>query len=76
LTLRTACIGVGHLGRQHARIHAALAAEGKTDFVAVCDLDEATARRVASERETGWTTDWRTLAGRVDAVSQIGRAHV
>ncbi len=27
--LRTAVIGVGHLGRQHARIHAALAAEGK-----------------------------------------------
>ncbi len=69
MTLRTACIGVGHLGRQHARIHAALAAEGKTNFVAVCDLDETTARNVASEREAAWTTDWRSLAGRVDAVS-------
>ncbi|PYS96418.1 MAG: oxidoreductase, partial [Acidobacteria bacterium] len=37
--LRTAVIGVGHLGRQHARIHAALAAEGKSSFVAVCDIN-------------------------------------
>lgn len=69
MTLRTAVIGVGHLGRQHARIHAALAAEGQTQFVGVCDLEEATARSIASERETEWTTDWRTLVGRVDAVS-------
>jgi len=69
MTLRTAAIGTGHLGRQHARIHAALAAEGRAEFVAVCDADEATARRVASERETEWTTDWRSLVGRVDAVS-------
>ncbi|HEY0080008.1 MAG TPA: Gfo/Idh/MocA family oxidoreductase [Pyrinomonadaceae bacterium] len=69
MTLRTAVIGVGHLGRQHARIHAALAAEGKSRLVCVCDIDEATARNIASERETDWTIDWRTLPGRVDAVS-------
>jgi predicted dehydrogenase len=62
-------IGVGHLGRQHARIHAALAAEGRSEFISVCDLEEGTARAIASERETAWTTDWRTLVGRVDAVS-------
>ncbi|HEX8180554.1 MAG TPA: Gfo/Idh/MocA family oxidoreductase [Pyrinomonadaceae bacterium] len=67
--LRTAVIGTGHLGRQHARIHAALAAEGRAAFVAACDIDEATARAVASERGADWTCDWRTLAGRVDAVS-------
>jgi predicted dehydrogenase len=69
MPLRTAVIGVGHLGRQHARIHAALASEGQTQFVSVCDLDEATARNIAAERETEWTTDWRTLPGRCDAVS-------
>ncbi|MDX6270577.1 MAG: hypothetical protein QOD28_1800 [Acidobacteriota bacterium] len=69
MTLRTAAIGTGHLGRQHARIHAALAAEGRAHFVAVCDADEATARRVAAEREIEWTIDWRSLIGRVDAVS-------
>jgi hypothetical protein len=69
VTLRTAVIGVGHLGRQHARVHAALAAENRSRFVAACDINEETARGVASERGTRWTTDWRTLAGEVDAVS-------
>lgn len=69
MPLRTAVIGVGHLGRQHARVHAALAAEGRSSFIAACDLDEATAREVANERDAEWTTDWRTLVGRVDAVS-------
>jgi predicted dehydrogenase len=69
VTLRTACIGVGHLGRQHARIHAALAAEGRSRFVAVCDLSDTTAREIALERECEWTTDWRSLVGRIDAVS-------
>ncbi|HEX8070802.1 MAG TPA: Gfo/Idh/MocA family oxidoreductase [Pyrinomonadaceae bacterium] len=67
--LRTAVIGTGHLGRQHARLHAALARAGRARFVAACDLIEATARAVAAERETEWTCDWRTLLGRVDAVS-------
>ncbi|MBA3768337.1 MAG: Gfo/Idh/MocA family oxidoreductase [Acidobacteria bacterium] len=69
MTLRTAVIGVGHLGRQHARIHAALAARGGSRFVSACDLSEETAREVARERDTDWTTDWRTLMGRCDAVS-------
>jgi predicted dehydrogenase len=67
--LRTAVIGVGHLGAQHARLHAALATEGACDFVSVCDLDEARAHGVAAERKTQSTTDWRTLRGTVDAVS-------
>jgi len=69
MSLRTAVIGVGSLGRQHARIHSALAAEGPSQFVAVCDLNEETARSVSEERNTEWTTDWRELLGRVDAVS-------
>ena len=69
MTLRTAVIGVGHLGTQHARIHAALAAEGVSQFVSVCDVDEARARNAAAERRTSSITDWRTLVGNVDAVS-------
>lgn len=69
MTLRTAVVGVGHLGRQHARIHSDLAAEGVTRFAFVCDLDEKTARDIASERKVEWSTDWRRLIGRVDAVS-------
>ena len=67
--LRTAVIGAGSLGRQHARIHAALAAEGRSQFTSVCDLNEETARNVSSERKTEWTTDWRDLIGRIDAAS-------
>jgi predicted dehydrogenase len=68
MTLRTAVIGVGHLGKQHARIHANLASEGISQFVSICDLNEATARLVSEERGTTWTTNWRNLVGQVDAV--------
>ena len=69
MLLRTAVIGVGHLGRQHARIHAALAAEGLTEFVSVCDVNEKTAQAIAAERQVEWSSNWLKLIGRVDAVS-------
>ncbi len=69
MTLRTAVIGVGHLGKQHARIHSVLSDEGLLEFIYACDLNEETARAVAGERRVEWTTDWRQLIGRVDAVS-------
>src|SRR5262249_29677630 len=69
MTLRTAVIGAGHLGREHARIHSTLAAEGACDFVFVCDLNRETAARIANERRVEWTTDWREMLQRVDAVS-------
>jgi predicted dehydrogenase len=69
MSFRTAVIGVGSLGRQHARIHATLASEGAAQFIAVCDLNEETARTIADERQVEWTKDWRELIGRVDAVS-------
>jgi predicted dehydrogenase len=69
VSLRTAVIGVGHLGRQHARLHAALAAEGLSQFVFVCDQNPETARAIADERNVAWNTDWHELLGKVDAVS-------
>jgi predicted dehydrogenase len=67
--LRTAVIGIGHLGGQHARLHAALASEGLSQFTAVCDLDQARGRKVAGEWNVDLVTDWRALIGKVDAVS-------
>src|SRR6266849_7287350 len=67
--IRTAVVGVGHLGQQHARIHAALAAEGRSQFASVCDIDEERSQKIADEWRTASTTDWRTLIGKVDAVS-------
>lgn len=69
MQLRTAVVGVGHLGRQHARIHSLLSSEGSTEFVAVCDLNEQTARSIGEERGVDWTTNWQELVGKVDAVS-------
>lgn len=66
--LRTAVIGVGHLGKHHARLQSVLAREGRTRFVAICDASEA-ARALADEYAVEFTNDWRTLIGRVDAVS-------
>jgi predicted dehydrogenase len=69
MPLRTAVIGVGSLGRQHARLHATLATDGLSRFVSVVDLNEETARSIADERKVEWTTNWRDLIGKIDAVS-------
>jgi len=67
--LRTAVIGVGHLGKQHARIHAALALEGRSQFAGVCDIDEARANEIAREYSVTAQIDWHALVDKVDAVS-------
>ncbi len=67
--LRTAVIGVGSLGRHHARNHAELADAGKIKFVGVCDANAETAREIAKENNCAFFTDWRELLDRVDAVS-------
>ena len=51
---RAAVIGVGTMGRQHARVYSQI--EG-ADLVAVADVDEQTARRVASEYGVQYYTD-------------------
>lgn len=65
-TLRTAVIGVGHLGREHARIYASL--EGSR-LIAVCDLNEEAGRAVAGKYGVRYVRDYRDLFGEVEAVS-------
>jgi len=67
--LRVATIGVGSLGRHHARNYAELAAEGRVALVGVCDADPQTAAAVGSSHDTDQFTDWHELIGKVDAVS-------
>ena len=67
--LRTAVIGVGHLGKQHARIHAALSDEGRSQFVSVCDIDDARANEAGQQYKVQAVNKWQTLIGDVDAVS-------
>lgn len=69
--LRTAVIGVGSLGRHHARNYAAFAKEGAAEFVGVCDASEETAKRIAAENGCDFFTDWRALLEEVEAVSIV-----
>jgi predicted dehydrogenase len=64
--VRTAVVGVGHLGRHHARILAAL--DGAS-LVAVVDTDADRANTVAAATGTKALGDYRDLDGQVDAVS-------
>jgi predicted dehydrogenase len=66
---RTAVIGVGHLGQQHARIHSALAAAGLSEFKFACDIDPTRVDKIAHEYNATPVMDWRALIGNVDAVS-------
>jgi predicted dehydrogenase len=64
--MRVAVIGVGHLGRHHARVLAEL--EGVT-LSAVADARIEQARAVAEPLGAEAVADYRDLLGRVDAVS-------
>lgn len=70
-SLRTAVIGVGSLGRHHARNYAELAREGKGEFVGVCDVNGDNAREIAGLNNCDYFTDWRELLDKVDAVSVV-----
>ena len=67
--LKVAAIGVGSLGRHHARNYAELAAEGRVELIGVCDADAETTGRVAKDSGCKGFTDWHDLLGKVEAVS-------
>ncbi|MBK8466735.1 MAG: Gfo/Idh/MocA family oxidoreductase [Chloracidobacterium sp.] len=69
LKMRVAAIGVGSLGRHHARNYAELAGEGRIELVAICDSNAETVAAIASEHRVASFADWRELIGKVDAVS-------
>ena len=64
--LRVGVVGVGHLGRHHARILAELPG---VELVAVVDVNAETARVVAAETRSRAETDPATLLSEVDAVT-------
>jgi predicted dehydrogenase len=64
--LRVAVVGIGHLGRHHARILGAL--DG-AQLVAVVDTIAERARQAAEPTGARALTDFRDLVGEVDAVS-------
>ncbi|MBV9242143.1 MAG: Gfo/Idh/MocA family oxidoreductase [Acidobacteria bacterium] len=66
---RVAAIGVGSLGRHHARNYAELATEGRVDLVGICDTDAATRERISAEHGCQAFGDWHELLDKVDSVS-------
>jgi predicted dehydrogenase len=65
-SIRAAVIGVGHLGKHHARILSAL--DG-VSLVAVVDTNAARASEVAAATGARALTDYRQVPGELDAVS-------
>jgi predicted dehydrogenase len=63
--VRLAVIGVGHLGRHHARI---LSAIPEARLTAVVDTNEERAGEIAATSGTTALTDYRDLLGQVDGV--------
>lgn len=68
-TPRVAAIGVGSLGRHHARNYAELARDGRVDYVGACDANPDTVSAITAEYGSASFTDWRDLIGKVDGVS-------
>lgn len=66
--VRMAVIGVGALGRHHARI---LKSMRRVELVAVVDQHEERGREAAARHNTRWVADYRNLFDQVDAVSIV-----
>jgi predicted dehydrogenase len=66
MSLRIAVIGVGYLGRHHARILSDLPG---VELVAVVDTNRARAEEIAQARKTRPLVDYREVVGQVDAVT-------
>src|SRR5205823_5301239 len=66
MSLRVAVVGVGHVGRHHARILAALPG---VELVAVVDKNRDLAAEIATANGTRAVVDYREIAGHVDAVT-------
>ena len=64
--MRVAVIGVGHLGRHHARIVSSLPG---VELAAVVDSNRDRAQQVASAHGSRALTDWRAVRGLADAVT-------
>jgi predicted dehydrogenase len=66
MTLRIAVIGVGHLGKHHARILSSLPG---VELVTVVDTNRPRAEEIAAAHHTRAAFDYRDVIGRVDAVT-------
>lgn len=68
---RVGVAGVGAIGRNHARVMAEIAAasEGRIEFGAIFDVDQARAEELAAQFKTSAVSDLATFASKVDAAT-------
>lgn len=67
-TVKTAVIGTGYLGKYHVEKFATLE---QASLVAICDVNPEHSRALSEKYRVAATTDYRTLANEVDAVSIV-----
>lgn len=65
--LKVGVIGVGHLGKEHARIYSSLP---NTELVGICDVNLSLSEK-AAELKTTFSTDYQELIKKVEAVSIV-----
>lgn len=66
--LKVGVIGVGHLGKEHARIYAELL---DAELVGVVDSDAEAARSIAKKHKADWSQDPAFLLDKADAISVV-----
>src|SRR5688572_10171709 len=66
MRVRVAVIGVGHLGKHHARLYAEMSG---AELLGVVDILPERAAEIAGVHQTAAFADYRDLFGKVDAVS-------
>jgi predicted dehydrogenase len=69
--IRVAVLGVGSLGKEHARIYAGLAAAGQVELTGVFDTSADTARKIAAKHGTRVFSSMAELAAASDAVNIV-----
>ncbi len=69
--LRVAVLGTGALGKEHARLYAALASTGKIEFAGVYDVHSETARRVGERHQVRVFASLEEAAASADAFSVV-----
>ena len=67
--IRAAVIGVGSLGRHHARNYAELSHERGVDLVGVCDVNSEARENISSDNACASYADWHELLDKTDLVS-------
>ena len=66
--LKVAVIGVGHLGKEHARLCSALP---EVELVGVVDINKEQGLSVANACNTQYFDDYKKVIGVVDAVNVV-----